>query len=232
MNKLINIIKSKIIVYKIPIIAVLIYFAALSIFGKPRQITVLGTHTDIRSNEIASFNITVSTEDEDKDYVSRQTEIKSKDITDAAREFGIDPMEVKTTNFSLYDLEDRDGKKYWVASNSIQIKLRDIGRIEEFVNLMSSITDAEMYGPNFSVDQEVLDEGMLISKAVEDARGKAEFVAKSTGSRLGKILDINESPNSVLYPRYGGLGDAGGGIGIAPGSTPVIRSVIVTFELK
>jgi len=93
-----------------------------------------------------------------------------------------------------------------------------------------------MWGPNLSIDSKKTDSDELLTSAIEDARQKAERMAKSMGAKLGKVIKVEEggAGSPILY----GLAKedsrmmGGGGAPIEPGSTEISKTVTVTFELR
>ena len=69
--------------------------------------------------------------------------------------------------------------------------------------------------------------------AMQDAREKAESMAKASGRKLGKVLSVSDGGTSTNYPMYlkadSGMG---GGAATEPGRSTVYKTINVVFELK
>ncbi len=68
---------------------------------------------------------------------------------------------------------------------------------------------------------------------MKDAREKAEIMAKASGRKLGKVINISEGQGGSSI--YGGLmmaDKAMGGSPVETGSATVSKSLGVVFELK
>ena len=213
-------------------------------FSTKRTITVSGTSTGDYANQIATFYINLEYHNKEKDKAVQELNEKSKIAVDKIKEFGIDSKDIMTQNLNVYQREDpyyEDGiTKYkpneWYASYSIEITLRDLTKSTDFTEFLTSIESSSMWGPNLSIDSKKTDSDELLTSAIEDARQKAERMAKSMGAKLGKVIKVEEggAGSPILY----GLAKedsrmmGGGGAPIEPGSTEISKTVTVTFELR
>ena len=211
-------------------------------FAAKRTITVTGTSKGDYANQIATFYLNLEYRNLDKEKAVEQLNQKSQEAVNKIKEFGIDPKDIKTQGLNIYQREDpyyEDGlTKYkpneWSASYSIEIILRDLTKSTDFTEFLTSVESASMWGPNLTIDSSKTDSDELLTSAIEDARQKAERMAKGMGGRVGKVLKLGETGSS--YGIYGGdvmkeVG-MGGGAPIEPGSSEISKSVTVTFELK
>lgn len=157
--------------------------------------------------------------------------------------FGIPAEDIQTSNMSVYQNKDtyyeNDRQKtrpgQWQVSNSVNIKLRDIDRAEELSTLLVESGLNNISGSNFMMDESNQASNELTAKAVDNARTKAEALAKSQGLMLGEVISITDGVAMQIAPissrEFSGLGGGGGGP-VAPGSSSVSTSVVVTFELN
>ncbi|MBW6441874.1 SIMPL domain-containing protein [Patescibacteria group bacterium] len=208
-----------------------------------RTITVTGTSKGDYANQVSTYYLTLEYHNKEKDKAVEELNEKSKEAVEKIKEFGIDSNDIKTQNMNVYQREeaylDQGVTKYksdeWYASYSIEVTLRDLSRSIELTGLLTTIESASMWGPNLRIDDSETDSDELLISAMEDARQKAERMAKSMGGRVGKVLKIDEGMTSGDY--YGlmrtdvGLG-SGEGAPIEPGTSSVSKSVTVTFELR
>jgi hypothetical protein len=72
--------------------------------------------------------------------------------------------------------------------------------------------------------------------AMDDAKARAETLAKSGGAALGKVLTISESSQSVTPPVYdtsGGKGEAASpGVAVEAGTSAISVNVDVVYEIN
>ena len=61
---------------------------------------------------------------------------------------------------------------------------------------------SDLSGPNFAIDKEDALKAEARKKAIDDAKKKAEVLAKDLGVSLGKITSFNESGNyPIMYEK-------------------------------
>lgn len=204
-----------------------------------RSITVTGSSERSRANEIATFGVSISSTNAVKKDAIDELNDRSKVIIDAIKGFGIDINDIKTSNFSIYQINDpyyssaraKDGD--WSASTNIDIKLRNIERSSDLASLLATLDTSSVYGPNFTIDDMLTDEASLLSAALQDAEIKAGTIATANGYKLGKVISITEGSSSGdYYPMYAKDAMGGGGMPFEPGSTTIVKTVSATFELR
>lgn len=204
-------------------------------------VTVVGEARSQKKNEIAAFSAGVNAVGDDKERAISDVNAKVGAIIESVKTFGIAPEDIKTQNLSINQNQEtyyEDGRQksrpgQWNVSNSIEIKLRAVDRASALADLLGKSGANNVYGPNFSLDENSTDADSLLADAIENARTKAEEAAKAAGKRVGKIYSITEgalSGGPVPLYRMDGIG--GGGGGMQPGTGTVGKSVTVTFELR
>lgn len=150
---------------------------------------------------------------------------------------GVDTdKDVKTTNFTINAVYDAEGKvtKDFSVSNNVQVTIRQLDKLGI---IMQAATDA---GANtvggLSFDKENREDAynQALVKAIENARLRAQALAKSAGTTLGAVVSASENGSYNPWPIYYGRGayDLAGGVPMSSGSLQVSASVSVIFELK
>jgi len=120
------------------------------------------------------------------------------------------------------------------ASNRFTIKVRDVAKIASVIDTLVGAGANEIGGINFIVTQasKALDEAR--TKAVTDARRKAEIYAKAAGVTLGEPLSISEegaAPPPVFRSKMAAP-MAGAPTPVAPGEEQLSITVNVTWAIK
>ncbi|OGC51725.1 hypothetical protein A2W32_02750 [candidate division WWE3 bacterium RBG_16_37_10] len=208
-----------------------------------QTITVTGSSEKQKKNERATYSAGITVTNAEKAKAVSEANEKSSRITQAVKQFGIPQEDMKTSNInvmqdqeSYYDngiLKYRPGN--WRVNINIEIVLKDIKRIDDLTNLLTSLESTDLYGPNLSLDSSNEDESVLLAAALENAREKADALAQSSGRRLGKLVSVVEGFSQSIYPisyyaKAGGMG--GGGAEIEPGTTTLSKMVTATFRLE
>ncbi|MBI4097615.1 MAG: SIMPL domain-containing protein [Candidatus Levybacteria bacterium] len=131
---------------------------------------------------------------------------KANSIINAIKGLGVDEKDIKTTNYSVNPNYSFDGGQkitgYSVTQN-IEIKA-DISKINQVVDRATSNGANMAGGVEFILSDENLTklENEARKEAVENAKKKAEGLAKAAGLRLGKIVDVRqvggEGPRAVF----------------------------------
>lgn len=207
-----------------------------------RVVTVTGTAESKENNQIASFNAGVNSVKDVKEEAVKEVNEKIGAITTAVKSFGVGPEDIKTESMSVdqrqetyYDegvSKSRPGQ--WDVSSTITISLREVSKANGLADLLTKSGATNVYGPNFQLDASKKAEDTLMGEAIENARVKAEAMAKASGTSLDKVVSVIEGASGgVNYPLYamderGG----GGGVSLEPGSTKISKTVTVVWSLK
>jgi uncharacterized protein YggE len=155
---------------------------------------------------------------------------------------GIDEKDYQTSRLSLQPQYAQPGPNRsgppqitgYRASNRVTIKVRDITKVANVIDTLVTAGANEIGGINFVVTQasKALDEAR--SKAVADARRKAEIYAKAAGVTLGEPISITEE-GAAPPPMYRSKMAAPMAITptpVAPGEEQLSVTVHVTWAIK
>jgi uncharacterized protein len=158
----------------------------------------------------------------------------------ALKRAGIADRDIQTSSINLYPdyRQDPQGNNPQIigyrASNEVTVKFRDIAATGKILDALVAQGANQINGPMLGIDQPeaALDEAR--TKALANARTRAELYARALGKRVGRILWISEGGGS-----YGGpvplmrmSGDAAQSTSIDPGEQTLAVSLSVTFELE
>ncbi len=175
--------------------------------------------------DIANVYFTISkVEKVGKDAQAKVAE-KEKQALDFLKSKGVADKDIKTSNASLYPKYDYvrtlcpvmgqsgapsmqaydcgNGKQVltgYEASESITVKVRNIDDAGSIMQGLGAIGVSDLNGPNFAIDKEDALKAQARKKAIDDAKAKAEVLAKDLGVRLTKITGFSESGGA--YPMY------------------------------
>jgi len=203
-------------------------------FQTPEVVSVSGEAKSQQKNEIASFSAGVMATNMDKNKAIEEVNTKINELIKSVKDFGISAEDIKTQNLSYYQ-EQRGSQNpgQWQVNNTIEIILREAAKASELTDLLAKTGANNVYGPNFRIDDTNQIEKGLYEIAMQDAREKAESMAKASGRKLGKVLSVSDGGTSTNYPMYlkadSGMG---GGAATEPGSSTVYKTINVVFELK
>ncbi|OGI94962.1 hypothetical protein A3A03_02200 [Candidatus Nomurabacteria bacterium RIFCSPLOWO2_01_FULL_40_18] len=85
------------------------------------------------------------------------------------------------------------------ASESINVKIRNTDNVGKIIQGLGGLGVTDLNGPNFTIDNEDALKAQARKKAIDDAREKAQALAKDLGVRLGKISSFSENGNYPIY---------------------------------
>jgi len=238
--------KNTIIVSGILILAVLLNACstpatAQDVQPSQRTLSVNGTGKTYLSPDIAYLMVGVHTEGTDAAEVVASNSSKTQQVKDVLLGYGIEPLDIQTTNFSIWPNQqyDQNGSVagiIYMVDNTLRVTLRDPSKIGD---VLTSVIDA---GANRieSVQFDVADKSAALTEArkaaLEDAEYQASELAEAVGLTLGEIQSISTTGGGIPYPNFAGMG--GGGMGAAEASVPVSSGqlavtveVFTTYEL-
>jgi uncharacterized protein YggE len=204
-------------------------------------VTVVGEAKSQVQNKKATFNAGINVVNDNKDKATTEANKKIADITDAVKAFGISEKDIKTQNLSIYQEEEpytEGGRQkrrlgQWRVNNTIEIVLRDVEKASELADTLSKAGANSVYGPNFTLNEDDQSGTTLLTKAVENAKGKAEILARTAGKELGSIIVVSEgAANGQRTFSFEGGGMGGSNAELQPGTETVQKNVTVTWELK
>lgn len=205
---------------------------------QPEIVTVMGEAKTQQQNQLARFTAGVNIVKEKKEDAVLEVNQKVVALIDSLKTFGIAPEDIKTQNLSVYQQQDllkSTTKALWSVNNSIEIVLRDVNKTMDLTNLLNSSGANNVYGPNFGFDDTSAIQKTLFADAINDAKSKAEIIAKASGRKLGKVVVVNEGSNGGISPLYSAkadIGGLGGGAPVETGSATISQTVTVSFELQ
>lgn len=208
--------------------------------------------------DIATVYFTISKEAKTVKAAQDQVAVVEKKAIDFLKQNGIAEKDIKTSNASVnpryeyvkgsasmpcpLDYCPPEGRSVIVgyeASESITVKVRKIDQAGEIMQGLGSVGVSNINGPEFAIDNEDALKAQARKMAIEEARAKAEVLAKDLGVRLGRVAEFSESGD---YPVYFGY-DRALKVGAAnqemnasaelpKGENKVIVNVTVTYEIR
>lgn len=109
-------------------------------------------------------------------------------------DFKLDKKDVKTSGFSVqpeYSYTDRDPKiKGYSASQILQVTYRDLDKLGAFLDAASRAGANRIHSVQFSTEKGQEYELQAINKAMDNAKAKAETIAKFAGKELKGIVHV------------------------------------------
>lgn len=147
---------------------------------------------------------------------------------------GIDKKDINTSQFYLNYYLDQDKKDVYTVTNNLEVKIRDLSKINDVLATSTEVGVNNIWGINFVSDNTENLATEARTAAIQDARKKAEELAKASGMKLGKVLEIVEiqSYNYGFETRTKTMAYAPNDMVFAPSELSYSESVKVIYELK
>lgn len=162
-------------------------------------------------------------------------------VSEAIKGLGIDKKDIQTTSYSIYPDYDYSGGsqrvKGYSASTNLSVKVRNIDKINSVIDAATANGANEISGINFEVNDKEKAENEARSKAVSEAKKKAENAAGIARFKLGRIINYSENFGDFPEPISMGAtaleGKAQGSpTQIEPGSSEVKVIVTLSYEIQ
>jgi hypothetical protein len=119
----------------------------------------------------------------------------------------------------------------YAASNSVSATI-DVDRAGALIDAAAAAGANQISGPGLSSSDAERLYREALSKAVADARGRAEILARAAGRSLGEITTIVEGGAAAPVPYYDRGMAAEASTPIVPGRQETTATVSVTFALR
>jgi uncharacterized protein YggE len=152
---------------------------------------------------------------------------------------GIEEKDYQTSRLSLQPqyansskVSERPGVVGFRASNRVTVKIRDVAKVANVIDVLVGAGANEIGGINFTVTQasKALDEAR--AKAIADARRKAEIYARAAGVTLGEPISISEEGAPAPLFRGRMAAPMAAGAPVAQGEETLSVTVSVSWAIK
>lgn len=154
---------------------------------------------------------------------------------------GVPKDAVRTTS---YDVQARidwvNGKQVprgYMARHAIEVRVDDLARVGELLELAIGAGGTSVHGVRFDLKQRTALEREALTRAVADARARADALAAGAGSAVAAVVRIEEAglgggplPGMMQMAAMPMAGDAAPPV--APGETVIRATVTLTARLK
>ncbi len=209
-----------------------------------RTVNVNGIGQVFLQPDIAYIYIGVHTEDPTAEEAVRANTEKTKSVTETIKKAGVDPKDIKTTNFSIYPSQQYSPEgavsgTVYMVDNTVYVTVRNL---DELGKLLDDVVSAGANSIN-SIQFDVADKTQAVkearAKAVEDAKTQAKELADAAGITLGEIYTISFYDNSpypspMMYGKGGGSGFVAEAaqVPIQPGELTIAVTVNIAYLIK
>jgi uncharacterized protein YggE len=202
-------------------------------------VTASGTGEALAAPDMAQMYFGVSALEPDAKAALDSASATADAITKAVKDAGIPAADIQTANVSVYPEysgyeEDTPRISGYRASVQVRVKIRDLDTIGAVIGAANDAGANEIGGPSFMLDDDADAQDAAITDAIDDARRRAEVMAKAAGKSLGAIISVSEAGVSIPPIAYqmDARVAAESAVPIEPGQLDITAGVTVVFELK
>lgn len=234
-------------VHILTLVCALFLMSCSAAFAAPQQetprptLSVDGQGTGTATPDMATVTIGVTTQGKDAAKAQNDNAWVSNQIQAAVRGLGIAEKDIQTRNYSFYpnystDKDRRNEVTGYTVNNSVIVVVRDIKLTGKVIDAALNNGANEINSLDFSASDTKAVRKVALLNAVQDARDKADIIAKGLGKRIIGIQNVSESTGYIETRRFGGnmlmavAKDAA--TPIAPGSLSLTANVHIDFILS
>ncbi|CUN87170.1 MAG: SIMPL domain-containing protein [Mitsuokella jalaludinii] len=234
-------------VHILTLVCALFLMSCSAAFAAPQQetprptLSVDGQGTGTAAPDMATVTIGVTTQGKDAAKAQNDNAWVSNQIQAAVRGLGIAEKDIQTRNYSFYpnystDKDRRNEVTGYTVNNSVIVVVRDIKLTGKVIDAALNNGANEINSLDFSASDTKAVRKVALLNAVQDARDKADIIAKGLGKRIVGIQNVSESTGYIETRRFGGnmlmavAKDAA--TPIAPGSLSLTANVHIDFILS
>lgn len=160
-------------------------------------------------------------------------------VSDAVKKLGVDPKDIKTTNYNVNPTFDfNNGQKItgYSANTNLQIKVRKMDQANSVIDAATENGANQVGGISFDISDKSKLENEARAKAVSEAKKKATDAAKIAGFKLGRIINYSENSGGISPMPYRAMAKdmniGGVPTRVEPGSNEITVTVTLSFEIQ
>ena len=192
-----------------------------------------------RTPDIATLSTGVVTQAADANAAMRANAEQMAKLMDAIKAAGIAGRDVQTSGINLnpryrHTEDEPPAITGYQASNTVDIKVRDIGKLGGVLDALVASGANQINGPTFEIEDADAVQDEARTAALQKAQQRAELYAKSLGMRVRRIVSISEgggfpAPRPLMAMRA--VAQDAAATSISPGETTLAANLDVVFEL-
>lgn len=206
-----------------------------------RQISVTGQASESLMPDTFSLSVTVSARNNSLNEAKKEHDAKLRTLLEVAERYGIKGKYLSTGRAGIHPQWQWDNNKQvfkgYVVQTTLSMHSQSLDRVGQLIEAVVAVQPERMQGPNFYLEDARPVENALRLAALQDAKVKAEALAKEAGLKLGKPISISDSwqmPQPlVMRSEMAMMARAADSDPVAPpqGEQEVVATVNVVYEM-
>jgi len=210
--------------------------------GRPKTVTVRGTGTVAVTPDQVRMSIQVTVRGESASAAMTSASMKTKEVLEILDSFGVKAKDIQTTRVGvspIYDYEKRPQPPpiigYSVSNDFVVIfKDASMNRVGEFMDRAVQAGASNFGSLAYESSKQRELERDALARAADDARARAEGLARELGAEVGRVLSVSESgmtpPGPIVHDYM--RAEAAVAAPVMTGEISIVSKVDVVFELK
>jgi len=227
--------------------------------SSPNTIVVNGSGDVYATADVATFSYSVT--ETAKTVADAQSQ--SADVSNKALAFltsnGVAAADIQTTDYSIdpqysysqavcppipepngvaqYCPQGQQTLTGYQVSQTTSVKVRDTSKVGDILSGIGALGVTNVSSLQFSIDNPDALQAQAQSKAIADAKSKAQALAQSLGVHLGKVVSFSENsgnvPAPVVYSMEATADTKAASVpDVSTGQNDISDSVSVTYEIR
>ena len=215
-------------------------------------ITVSGDGEVFAAPDVAEFSFSIVEEGKDVKSAQDKATVKIEAALLALKKLGIEDKDIKTTGFNAYPKYEFNqiycittpcpqGKQEIVGyevNQTITVRVKNIDDSGKAIDAITSAGATNVSGISFTIDDE---DGLIREarkQAIDEAREKAEVLARDLGVKLVRIVNFSENGGGNPYPMFAkdrAMNQAESVVSapvLPTGENKILSSVSITYEIR
>ena len=192
-----------------------------------------------RTPDVATLSTGVVTQAADANSALRANATQMAKVVATIKAAGIAEKDIQTSGINVnpeYRYAENQPPKItgYQASNTVSIKVREVGKLGEVLDALVASGANQVNGPSFEIDEPEVVYDEARRAALEKAKVRAEMYAKSLGMKVRRIVSISEGagfqPPRPMMMKAMAM-DTAESSPVSPGETTLTANLDVVFDL-
>jgi uncharacterized protein YggE len=193
-----------------------------------------------RVPDVATMSAGVVTQSADANSAMRANATQMDKVMAAIKAAGVAERDIQTSGVNLnpqYKYVENQNPTItgYQASNTVNLKIRDLGKLGKVLDSLVASGANQINGPTFEVEQPEPAYDEARRAALEKAQARAQMYAKALGMQVRRIVSISEGggfhPPVPMPMMAMSRAKAEADTAISPGETTLGANLDVVFEL-
>ncbi len=208
-----------------------------------RTMNVNGTGMVMLTPDIAYINIGVHTELPTATEAVSSNTTQTQQVINALKNSGVDPKDIRTTNFSIYPTTQYDKltgnqtSTTYVVDNTVYVTVRKLDKLGDLLDASVKAGANSINSIQFDVSDKSAAVKQARDAAVKDARTQAEELASASGVTLGDLQTVSfydsiPTPMADAYGKGGGGNAMAASVPVSAGQLTITVTVNMVYEIK